>query len=95
MGLLSDILPIRSPIFEVGIVMATVLLWFVTIPDSEGWVKFIAFLLGAALSGSSIIIAAIECDMGNYVISKYNKKALGTFSGIIDGFASIGSVLSQ
>jgi hypothetical protein len=52
------------------------------------------FILGATLIGSSIIIAAIECDMGNYVKEKENLESLGTFTGIVDGIASIGGVLS-
>ena len=57
--------------------------------------KVITFLLGSAITGSTIVIAAIECDLGVYVRRKYKKEALGTFSGMIDGFASIGSVLGQ
>ena len=51
------------------------------------------FTLGASLSGSSIIISGIACDMGTYVQQKYSKNAVGTFSGMIDGFAGIGAVL--
>ena len=50
--------------------------------------------MGATIYGSTIIIAALECDIGNYVKANYNLLALGTFSGIIDGFASLGSVIS-
>ena len=53
------------------------------------------FFLGAFLIGCSIIIAAIECDMGNYVKKRQNVDSLGTFAGIIDGIASLGSILSQ
>ena len=55
----------------------------------------ILFLLGGALVGTSIIIAAIECDMGNFVRRTQGKEALGTFAGIIDGIASTGSIFSQ
>ena len=45
--------------------------------------------------GTSIIIAAIECDMGNYIKITQGLNSLGTFTGIIDGVASIGSIFSQ
>lgn len=51
--------------------------------------------MGSTLFGSTIVIAAIECDIGNFVKQEYNFLALGTFSGMIDGFASLGSVISQ
>ena len=47
------------------------------------------------LIGTSIIIAAIECDLGNYVKRTQNVESLGTFAGIVDGIASCGSILSQ
>ena len=58
-------------------------------------ISLVSFFLGATIFGSTIIIAAIECDMGNYVKAEYNYLALGTFTGLIDGFASLGSVISQ
>lgn len=95
MGLTSDLLPIRSPIYEVGIIISTILVFLLTSLHSQAGITIVSFFLGAVLFGSTIIIAAIECDMGNYVKAKYNLTALGTFSGFIDGFASLGSVLSQ
>ena len=47
------------------------------------------------LSGKSLVVAAIECDLGNWVRRTRNLDSLGTFTGIIDGFASIGGILSQ
>jgi sugar phosphate permease len=89
MGLVSDILPIRSPIFEVGILVSTLLL-LITTNIGSGSISFAAFCMGATIYGSEIIIAAIECDIGNFVKLKYELLALGTFSGMIDGFASLG-----
>lgn len=57
--------------------------------------QIIIFFLGGSLIGTSIIIAAIECDMGNYVMKTQGVEALGTFAGIIDGVASTGSIFSQ
>ena len=100
LGLTSDIIPLRSPIFELGIVLSTIFM-FILAKGSEAsapsfeFFSLITAFLGATLFGSTIVIAAIECDMGNYVKQTYNVKALGTFSGVIDGFASLGSVLSQ
>ncbi len=50
------------------------------------------FFLGFFVNGSTIVIAAIECDIGKSEILKNNQKALATVSGIIDGFAGLGSV---
>ena len=99
MGLVSDIVPLRSPIFEFGIVLSTIFMFILaqgstTSDPSLSFFSLITALLGATLFGSTIVIAAIECDMGNYVKETHNVKALGTFSGVIDGFASLGSVLS-
>lgn len=99
MGLVSDLLPLRSPIFEGGIVCSTILIFILAKSSNSHDPSATAFsvvtsMLGATINGSTIIIAAIECDMGNYVKKTMNVKALGTFSGVIDGFASLGSVLS-
>lgn len=50
------------------------------------------FFLGLFISGSTIVIAAIECDIGKQDKLK-NTKAMATISGIIDGLAGFGSVL--
>lgn len=99
MGLASDLVPLRSPIFEGGIIFSTILVFVLakgsnSQDPSATTFSAITSMLGATLYGSTIIIAAIECDMGNYVKKTMNVKALGTFSGVIDGFASLGSVLS-
>lgn len=91
MGCVSDLLPMRSPIFELGILVSTIMMYLVTI-ESSG-IYTLTFILGGALTGATIIIAAIECDIGVYVSKKYDQEALGTFSGMIDGFASLGSVV--
>ena len=93
LGFISDILPMRSPVFELGIITSTILMSVLASADAPS--SAVSFCLGAALSGSSIVIAGIECDMGNYVKKEYDQQALGTFSGIIDGFAGIGGVLGQ
>ena len=94
MGLLSDICPIRSPIFVVSTCLAGLLLFVLNGLKSIGSISILSVFLGAMLNGGSIVIVAIECDIGNYVKAKYDVLALGTFAGIIDGFASFGSVIS-
>lgn len=97
MGFTTDLLPYRSPVFELGITIATLMYLAITVWSSTGGVLFhlFLFLLGASLTGSSIVIAAIECDLGKQEILKNNQKALATVSGIIDGIAGFGSVLGQ
>lgn len=46
------------------------------------------------LIGKAILIAAIECDLGNWVRKTRNVDSLGTFAGIVDGCANIGGILS-
>ena len=97
MGCASDVVAIRSPIFEAGIAVSTAMMFMVALSNSPSYnyISALTFVLGGAITGSTIIIAAIECDMGVYVSQKYGNEALGTFSGMIDGFASLGSVVGQ
>jgi len=73
MGCISDFLPMRSPVFELGIVVSTLMMFLVATNDDAGsmYVSIITTVLGGAITGATIIIAAIECDMGVYVSKKY------------------------
>lgn len=68
MGLSTDILPLRSPVFILGITLSALSVFALTLwgdaSSGAGLISFVMFILGAALNGSSIIIAAIECDLG-------------------------------
>ena len=79
MGLSTDLLAIRSPVFILGIIISTISTLALTLwggenksGDSLALISIIMFFLGAALNGSSIIIAAIECDLGKQEILKNN-----------------------
>mmetsp|Transcript_9119 Transcript_9119/g.15377 ORF Transcript_9119/g.15377 Transcript_9119/m.15377 type:complete len:97 (+) Transcript_9119:1150-1440(+) len=37
----------------------------------------------------------IACDLGKFVKEKYDKEAVGTFTGFVNGFGSFGKVLGQ
>ena len=99
MGLSTDLLPLRSPVFMLGIIVSTLSVFALTVWGNQsggvGIISFVIFMLGAALNGSSIIIAAIECDLGKQQILQSNQKALATVSGIIDGIAGFGSIMGQ
>lgn len=99
MGLSTDLLTIRSPVFILGILISTISTLVLTLwgghGSGVGLISTVMFFLGGALNGSSIIIAAIECDLGKQEILKNNHKALATVSGIIDGIAGFGSILGQ
>ena len=71
LGLVSDMLPMRSPLFEVGILTAGILGFLLTSLSSETQITVISFFLGATLFGSQILIVAIECDIGNFIKDKY------------------------
>ena len=102
MGLSTDLLPLRSPVFMLGIIISSLATFALTLwgdassgGNSVAMISIVMFILGASLNGSSIIIAAIECDLGKQEILKNNHKALATVSGIIDGIAGFGSILGQ
>lgn len=75
LGVISDLVPMRSLVYEFGIMLSTILMFVVaglTHGDGYFYASAVSFLLGASLTGASIVIIAIECDMGNYVRKKYN-----------------------
>jgi sugar phosphate permease len=74
MGLITDLLPYRSPVFESGVILSTVFSLALTCWNSQGQVVLTIFMffLGFTLTGSSIVIAAIECDLGKQEILKNN-----------------------
>ncbi len=95
MGLSTDFLPYRSPVFLCGTSLATLLTLALTLWNSQevAIISMFMFFLGASLNGSTVVIAAIECDLGKQQALKNNEKALATVSGIIDGIAGFGSIL--
>jgi sugar phosphate permease len=101
MGLSTDVLILRSPVFIGGIVVATLSTFALSLwgdansGGGVGLISIVMFFLGASLNGSSIIIAAIETDLGRQEVLKNNQRALATVSGIIDGIAGFGSILGQ
>lgn len=66
MGFSTDFLPYRSPVFMIGTFIATVMTLALTLWDSKevAIISMFMFFLGASLNGSTIVIAAIECDLG-------------------------------
>jgi hypothetical protein len=66
MGFSTDFLPYRSPVFIIGIFIGTLMTLALTVWDSQevAVISMLMFFLGACLSGSTIVIAAIECDLG-------------------------------
>jgi sugar phosphate permease len=97
MGFLTDVLPYRSPVFIMGIIIATLVTLALTLWNSAaiGTISALLFFLGSSISGASIVIAAIECDLGKQEVLKNNQRALATVSGIIDGIAGFGSIVGQ
>ncbi|CDW90244.1 major facilitator superfamily protein [Stylonychia lemnae] len=95
LGLTTDFLPYRSPVFLIGTTLASLMTLALTIWNSNDVViiSVLMFFLGFSLNGSTIVIAAIECDLGKQQALKDNEKAMATLSGIIDGIAGFGSIL--
>lgn len=77
LGLLTDILPFRSLVFEVGILISAPLILVLNIfnkpgLNNEAGLFVLIFFLGFFINGSTIVIAAIECDIGKSEILKNN-----------------------
>ena len=95
-GLLSDLLVVRSPVHFVGCSLGAMFLaFFSQIRDKSHttalslfWCSFNAFE-----SGATIMIAVLICEIGKKEQLKNNHKAVATFSGIGDGLACFGTVL--
>jgi hypothetical protein len=66
MGFVTDLLPFRSPVFEVGILITTGLMLGLSLWTSSNYagIALLMFFLGFNITGSTIVIAAIECDIG-------------------------------
>jgi sugar phosphate permease len=66
LGFLTDFLPYRSPVFLIGIIIGTLLTLTLAVWNSHevAVISALMFFLGASLNGSTIVIAAIECDLG-------------------------------
>lgn len=66
-GLGSDFMPIRSPLYEVTIVLGTFFCFgmsYAQLGISTALLGFLLFFSGFFITGASIVIAAIECDIG-------------------------------
>jgi len=98
MSLVSDLLPIRSIIFEIGAFFSSLMLILIatstdtTTSPPYGYMASISFLLGMFLTGAMISASIIVCDIGKFVKTKYGTESVGTLTGIIHGVASFGSV---
>ena len=67
LGLTSDFFPVRSPFFLLAIILGTgscLGITFVTPSTPHALILFWLFTSGGLITGASIIIAAIECDIG-------------------------------
>jgi len=97
LGLFSDILPFRSPLYEFAIILGGgfgILLTYTAVKNFW-YMVFVVFFLGFLITGASGVIAAIECDIGRKQQVSKNRKSLATISGVIDGIASFGSAIGM
>jgi len=98
MGLMSDVLVVRSPVHLVGCIIGALSLSFLTsIRDQDhttGLTLLITFF-NIFENGATVVIGIINCDIGKDQIILRRQKALATISGICDGVAGFGSILGQ
>lgn len=96
MGLLSDILVVRSPVHTVGCAVGALCLSLITTVHDNTHTGYLTFLLTSFSvfeGGATIVISIILCDIGKDYVQKHQKKAIATISGICDGIAGFGSIL--
>lgn len=96
MGLLSDLLSVRSPVHTVGCAVGALCLSLITTVHDSSHTGYLTFLLTSFSvfeGGATIVISIILCDIGKDYVSKHQKKAIATISGICDGLAGFGSIL--
>jgi len=98
MGLLSDLLNLRSPVHIVASAIGALSLSLITSyqDDShEAWLTFLLMNFSIFEGGATIVIAIIMCDIGKNYLHEHKRKAVSTISGICDGLAGFGSILGQ
>ena len=98
MGLLSDLLFVRSPVHTFGCVIGAICLSLITTVHDDSHTAWLTSLLCSFSifeGGASIVISVILCDIGKDYVQKHQRKAIATISGIVDGVAGLGSILGQ
>jgi sugar phosphate permease len=98
MGLLSDVLVIRSPVHLLGCAVGAVSLSLLTTVKGNTHTPLLKGYLttfNIFENGATIVIACILCDIGKDQIVLHEMKALATISGVSDGVAGFGSILGQ
>lgn len=100
LGLLSDLLPVRSPVYVFATLSSALLVVLLGHHHGSQQKQFFGlttnlFALGAVLGGKSLLVAAMECDLANWIRRTRHLEVLGTIAGIIDGVASFGAIASQ
>lgn len=98
MGLLSDVLVVRSPVHSFGCIIGALCLCLITsVHDDQhtSWLTFLLTSFSIFEGGATIVISIILCDIGKDYVQKHQLKAIATISGICDGIAGFGSILGQ
>ena len=98
LGLISDVLVVRSPVHFVGSFVGAICLTFISTVNNKEHTVALTLLLSTFYvfeNGSTIIIAIIMCDIGKNELLKNKRKAVSTVSGICDGLAGFGSIIGQ
>ena len=96
MGLLSDVLFVRSPVHTFGCIIGAICLSLITTVHDDSHTAWLTSLLCSFSifeGGASIVISVILCDIGKDYVQKHQRKAIATISGIVDGVAGFGSIL--
>ncbi len=98
MGVLSDVLVVRSPVHLLGCVVAAICLSLLTTVRDQNHTLALTWLLtlfNVFENGATLVIDIILCDIGKDQVSKTNQKALATISGVSDGISGFGSIMGQ
>ncbi|KAG1662366.1 Sugar phosphate exchanger 3 [Nymphon striatum] len=92
-----DRLKFRSPVMVLMIIISPITLYFYQLSPNNKLINSVLMgLIGIFLNGaSSILSTAVTADLGRQEAIKSNETALGTVTGIIDGFASFSAAIFQ
>jgi sugar phosphate permease len=98
MGLMSDVLVVRSPVHLVGCIVSALSLSFVSSIRSQDHTTGLTLLItffNIFESGASVVIGIINCDIGKDQITLRGQKAVASIVGFCHGVAGFGSILGQ
>lgn len=98
MGLISDLLVIKSLAHTSGCLIGAVSLFFMMLVHTNTHTAMLTVFMTLFFlfeNGATTVIAAIIADIGKDELLRNKRRAVSTISGINDGIAGLGSIFGQ